>query len=328
MVVVGILVSILLKIVIYDEPSGHPIWYDFVASIIITIVVWEGNLIIDDQMNRKYPWVDKTKLRLLIHPLLAILYSSISLYLLMLLFNTYVCGLDTHHRELMKGSLLIGLLVTVIILSFEIGGQLLQGWKRSLLEVEKYRTESISAQLQNLKNQINPHFLFNNLSVLSSLVYDDADKAVDFINQLSKVYRYVLEQKDTELVQLENEIRFIESYIFLLKIRFDKNIEFHLDIDPSSKEKFLPPMSLQMLCENAIKHNEISHDHPLHIHLYSEGNKLVVSNVIRDRKQAEPSSNTGLKNIMDRYRFFTEESVDILREGEKFIVRIPLLKFV
>lgn len=249
------------------------------------------------------PLGKQNKWRLLIHPPIALLYSSISLYSLMLLYNAKVCGLDTVHRELMKASLLIGLLVTVILLSFEIGGQLLQGWKRSILEVEKYKTESINAQLQNLKSQINPHFLFNNLSVLSSLVYDDADKAVDFINQLSKVYRYVLEQKDTELVTLESEMKFIEAYIYLLKIRFGNNIEFHIDIPTPNKAMILPPMSLQILFENAIKHNEVSSEHPLHIYLTAVNCKLEVKNLMQIRIQNEAPSNTGLKNIIERYRF-------------------------
>jgi LytS/YehU family sensor histidine kinase len=243
----------------------------------------------------------------------------------MLFYNTQVCGLDAEHEKLMKASLIISLMISTILLSFEIGGQLLKGWKLSLVEVEKYKTESVQAQLQNLKDQINPHFLFNNLSVLSSLVYQDQDKAVDFINQLSKVYRYLLDNKSRELVRLSEEMKFIDSYIYLLKIRFDKNIRFDLQVDKDKLNKLIPPMSVQMLVENAIKHNEVSAELPLTISITTNEDSLVVSNLFQARIYAEPSSKSGLKNIQDRYRYFTERPVVIQHDAKQFIVQIPLI---
>jgi LytS/YehU family sensor histidine kinase len=176
-----------------------------------------------------------------------------------------------------------------------------------------------------LKNQINPHFLFNNLSVLSSLVYQDQDKSVEFINQLSKVYRYLLDNQSSELVTVEKELVFIQSYIFLLHIRFDRNLHILTDIRKEDLGRFIPPMALQILIENAIKHNEASSEHPLSISVVSDGEQLIVTNNLQLRPQHEPSSQTGLQNIKDRYRFFTETPVAVLENELSFIVKIPLL---
>ncbi|HXC03492.1 MAG TPA: histidine kinase, partial [Bacteroidia bacterium] len=169
------------------------------------------------------------------------------------------------------------------------------------------------------------HFLFNNMSVLSSLIYQDQDKAVRFVNQLSKVYRYLLDNRNNELVCLETELSFIKSYLFLLQIRFDKSLVFDLNIPPETHILRLPPLSLQMLIENAIKHNEISEDIPLCIRIRVAGDKLEVSNPIRLRMQSEESSNTGLKNIRERYQYFTNQEVEIEQHDQVFTVRIPLL---
>ncbi len=326
MILAGIAISFLMKLVVYkDVAGGQPIIYHHLIAIFITIVVWEGNLWIDHWMNTHYPWVSKTKRRILFHLPVALLYSACSLYLMMYVYNAKICGLDTQHKKLMEASLVISLLISTLILSFEIGGQLLKGWKLSLVEVEKYKTESVQAQLQNLKDQINPHFLFNNLSVLTSLVYQDQEKAVDFINQLSKVYRYLLDNKTNELVRLNDELKFIDSYIYLLKIRFEQNILFDIRVDKSEMNKLIPPMSVQMLVENAIKHNEISSESPLTISIEAKDGVLEVKNNYQARAQKEASSKSGLKNIQDRYRYFTDIPVEINHDLHHFIVRIPLI---
>jgi two-component system LytT family sensor kinase len=139
------------------------------------------------------------------------------------------------------------------------------------------------------------------------------------------VYRYVLENRESELATLESEMTFIDSYIFLLQIRFQKNIQFDISIESTKFHLLLPPMSLQILVENAIKHNEISSEQPLNIQLYTENNYLVVQNNYQLRKNHEPSSKTGIQNIKDRYEFFTKDEVEILQTEKYFIVKIPLL---
>ena len=179
--------------------------------------------------------------------------------------------------------------------------------------------------MENLKNQLNPHFLFINLSVLASLVYKDQDKAVEFINELSKVYRYILENKNAELVSLQAELDFLEHYIYLLKIRFDSSISFDILIDDYCKSLFMPPMSLQMLVENAIQHNEASQSNPLRISIYTGLKLITIKNPVNFRRDKIISSKTGLKNIESRYSFFTSQQVDITNDGKVFQVTLPLI---
>lgn len=327
MIVLGVIVSFLLDFIVKANIPGRNKFLDILSSVIITIIVWEGNLRIDHWMNTNFSWVTKPLRRILVHLPVSMLYSAIVIYVSMLGFNKYVCnGQIAAKNTFMSTAVVIGVMVSIIILSVEVGIQFFRNWKNSLLEIEKHKTESIQAQLQNLKNQINPHFLFNNMSVLSSLVYQDQDKAVDFINQLSKVYRFLLDTKSTELVTLEEELKFMKSYTYLLQIRFDKSIHFHYNIKDEDLIKYLPPMTLQILVENAIKHNEASLEHPLCIDILTNGAVLEVVNTIRLREVYEESSKTGLQNIKDRYQFFTSVPVIINSRDSKFSVIIPLIK--
>lgn len=243
----------------------------------------------------------------------------------MWMYNYITCCISLKQQSLMYNSFIIGMVVSFALLIFEVSAQFFKNWKESLVEVEKYKTESTQAQLANLKEQVNPHFLFNNLSVLSSLVYKNQDKAVDFINQLSKVYRYSLDNKNNELVTLEDELIFLNSYIYLLSIRFESSLHFEININDSLKNKFIPPMCLQMLVENAIKHNEVSNEYPLTISIFSAQEKIIVSNKIQARNNVEHSSKTGLKNIQARYSYFTNDEVIIANDGHQFSVTLPLL---
>ncbi len=326
MLLVGIGVSLLLNYIVPFEKHTHSQLYDFIISIIITILVWEGNLRIDAFINLKFPWVEKPCKRIFIHILYSLPYSVLAIYLPMLGFHIYVCQITTENDGLlMFTSLIIGLLITIIIMTFEISTQFFYNWKNTLIEVEKYKTESAQAQLQNLKNQIDPHFLFNNMSILSSLVYKDAGKAADFINQLSKVYRYLLDNRNNELVTLDNELTFIKSYTYLLQIRFDKSIAFDFNVSPQLLTYYILPMSLQMLVENAIKHNEVSEDYPLKISITGNTNELIITNNLQLRSNNEPHSKTGLQNIKDRYAYYTNKKMEIIKSSNSFIVKIPLL---
>jgi len=325
--VAGIIISLLLDTMKIAGANVHNRFFDFLISITITVLVWEGNLRLDHFIDIKFPWEKHPGKRILVHLPTAVLYSATVIYLSMLAFNKYACPLPEATRNaFMTTAIVIGVLVTIIILSIEIGAQFFGNWKKSLVEIEKYKTENLQAQLQNLKNQLNPHFLFNNLSVLSSLVYIDQDKAVDFINQLSKVYRYLLDNRDTELVSLDTELNFINSYTYLIKIRFDKNIVFNISIPDNKKSRLIPPLSLQMLIENAIKHNEISEELPLKIEITINDDKLQVCNNLQLRITNEVSSKTGIQNIKDRYKFFTNEEVEVFQSQELFYVKLPLLK--
>jgi two-component system, LytTR family, sensor kinase len=161
--------------------------------------------------------------------------------------------------------------------------------------------------------------------VLSSLVYQNQDKAVDFINELSKVYRYVLDNKNAELVSLADELAFLKHYTYLLKIRFENAVDFSVTITNEEKLLFLPPMSLQMLVENTIQHNEASLANPLKVKIYTQQYELVIENNIQLRSDKVASTKTGLKNIASRYAYFSDKKPVVINDGIVFKVVLPLM---
>ncbi len=189
-------------------------------------------------------------------------------------------------------------------------------------DIEK---EQLKTNLALLKNQISPHFLFNNLSVLTSLVYKSQDKAVDFINELSKVYRYVLDNNNAELVTLHEEMDFLKHYIYLLKIRFESSISFEINIEENKQQTYVLPMCLQMLVENTIQHNETSQANPLQVSIYTYNHSLIVENKIQLRSDFKESSKIGLTNLKSRYSFFTDEKIEIISNKKIFMVILPLI---
>ena len=183
------------------------------------------------------------------------------------------------------------------------------------------------AQFESLKNQVNPHFLFNSLNVLSSLVHIDAVLSEKFIDQLAKSYRYLLEQKDNELVPLKTEIDFVQSFTFLLKIRFEEKLQVKIELPVEVMNYFIAPLTLQLLIENAVKHNTISAEAPLIITIFTDSNDyLIVSNNLQLRAQQMASTHVGLKNIISRYKLLTSVLPEFKVENEKYIARIPLIE--
>lgn len=186
--------------------------------------------------------------------------------------------------------------------------------------------ENIISQFESLKAQVNPHFLFNSLNVLSSLIFIDPKKAAKFVRQLSKVYRYVLEHKDLDTIRLREEQPFIDSYIFLLKTRFDQNLTVEKKLPEDVMDKHVAPMVIQLLIENAIKHNIVSKLKPLTILLQASDGYLEVRNNLQLKSSTEVSSGIGLNNIRKRYEYLTNKKVEIMETDGFFIVRIPLIE--
>ncbi len=327
MFIVGVIISELLhtvQLTDMDNPGGK---YSLPLSIVITILIWEGNLWLDKQFAKKFPWTKSPFYRITFQVSTNIIYSAGLIYIAMEQYNRYVCTVPEAAKEkFLSLSLIIGTLFSLLLLTVEFGKQFFNQWKLSLVEVERYKKESLEAQLEVLKGQINPHFLFNNLSVLSSLVYIDQDKAVEFINQFSKVYRYVIDSNNKELVALSTEMEFIQSYIFLLNIRFGKNINFNINVDKAYNSYLVPPMALEIILENTIKHNEASNEKPLYVEINtSTQNYLTISNNLQLRHDVEPGSKLGLNNIKKRYLHYSEMPVIIEKNSDTFKVQIPLL---
>ncbi|GAB3920163.1 sensor histidine kinase [Larkinella terrae] len=194
------------------------------------------------------------------------------------------------------------------------------------LRAERSEKEAALSQVEALKNQLSPHFLFNSLSILTSMVHEDADLSEQYIKQLSRVYRYILEQRDQQLVTLKTEIEFIESYTFLLQIRFENKFDVRIELSPAQQNQYrIAPLSLQLLVENAVKHNRMSVQEPLHIRIYGQDEELVIENPWLPRDQPEVSTGLGLQNIVNRYVLLTRRPVWYGHLNEFFIVKIPLL---
>jgi hypothetical protein len=321
---VSIAIALLFKIVFF--PLKDFLDWDLVYIITMVVLIWQGNEFIDISLNTSHPWFKNARKRLTIQILFSVIFTSITLFSLMYLLHQLKFGDGRIINRKMLEIFPPAILFTFALLAVKIGSEFFNALKNSLLEVEKYKTESANAKLENLKNQLNPHFLFNNLSVLNSLVYKNQDKAIDFINELAKVYRYVLDTENAELVPLQEELAFLNHYIYLQKIRFEDSIIFEIKIEDSMKSAYLLPMCLQTLVENTIQHNETSQANPLKVLIYTRNNSLVIENQIKPRSNVADSTKTGLKNIENRYSFFTDKKVIVENNGTIFTVILPLIQ--
>ena len=200
-----------------------------------------------------------------------------------------------------------------------------KAYQESRLKEQKIIAGTANAKFESLKNQIDPHFLFNSLNVLSSLIEENPENAQQFTTSLSKIYRYVLEQKDKELVTVSEELAFAKTYMKLLKMRFENSITFELPTDFENLDAKVVPLSLQLLLENTIKHNVVSENKPLHIKIYIKDNFLVVENNLQKKEVLQDRKGVGLQNIVSRYAILSERKVLIDENKETFAVYLPIL---
>ncbi|GAB4039461.1 hypothetical protein GCM10028809_60770 [Spirosoma gilvum] len=204
--------------------------------------------------------------------------------------------------------------------------QMQQQMQAIKLKAEKLEKENIQSQFTALKNQVNPHFLFNSLSILASLIRNNVNLAGKFITQLAKAYRYILEQKDNDLVLLQTELQFIEAYTFLLKIRFKDKFDVQFALTSSQASSYMiAPLTLQLLLENVVKHNQMSLKNPLLVKVEICQQKLVVTNRLQIRQSELYSTGVGLSNIINRYQLLTNQPVEVDQTSHQFTVKIPLI---
>lgn len=198
--------------------------------------------------------------------------------------------------------------------------------KNSVLEAEKLKTLTAESQFVALRNQVKPHFLFNSFNVLSGLVHKDPPLASEFIQQLSRVYRYLLYHQQEKVVDLATELEYLDSYIFLLKIRFGDALQVSKEVEEAIQKKyFVPPATVQLLVENAVKHNKVSRKNRLNVNIFEQDRFLVVQNNLQSKSQQEPSSGLGLENIRLRYRHLANQEIIVEKNEQHFTVRLPLI---
>ena len=295
-------------------------------ALVICCTQWFGNSSIYRLLDKKFSWRDQLVKRAIYGSLALIAYSSLAFMLVQIMMYKIFTG-TLPENALYWGlrSSGVAILISFLVSLFFVAVGFFQNWKESLLEAERFKAEMLQYRYESLQNQINPHFLFNSFNVLSDLVYADQKKAVDFIRQLSQLFRYVLDSRDKELVPLYEEMEFIEAYAYLLKTRFGDKLAIEQDLK-AEEEEMIVPMTLQLLLENSVKHNEISASQPLQIRISRSGDYLRVENGLQLKSTGTPSTNTGLSNLKQQYRYFTDKEIRIHQSEDRFCVEVPLIK--
>jgi sensor histidine kinase YesM len=285
------------------------------------IALWMGNNQLGCWIDTKISWMENPVKRFVVGITSTMVYTiSISYFLFKMfewILDIIIIG------DNLNDTIYISIFLTIVISLFLHSRTFLLNWKQAMINSEILKKENIAAKYESLKNQVNPHFLFNSFNALSNLVYEDQDKAVSFIKQLSEVYRYVLDTRDKEVVTLEEEKKFLDSYLYLQQIRFGDKLKLEVTLD--GVRSMVAPLVLQMLVENAIKHNIISEENPLAIRIYSQDHFLVIENTLQKKMvMIEDSPGIGLDNIQKRYEFLSDKKVAVI-QNEMFTVKLPII---
>jgi len=292
----------------------------------ISFTQWAGLDFIYRIIDRRISWIESPVKKVFAQLFSFVVYSA-GAYVVVQFANYYLWKNSSPQEswapifKSLPSTLLISFVISLIFTAVGF----FNAWKQSFMRAEKLKVEMLAYKYESLRNQINPHFLFNSLNVLSDLVYDDQALAVKFIRQMSDLFRYVLDSRDKELVPLKDELAFIESYTFMLKTRFEEKLKIDVDVH-ANPEDYIVPMTLQLLIENAVKHNEVSEAFPLRISVRKVIDCLEVENNLQPKNVGDDSKKTGLKNITQQFAFFSEKPIKIITSDEKYVVRVPLLK--
>lgn len=332
LVVIGIpVISFLISALIFGEylvkQPRFFITRILVDSIIYTTTLWLIYRHLFFRLRKKYPRIEQTKQRILRVAIgIVVIYFVVKEVLDILLhteLQAHIHEQDSHEIGVTIGSMIITFMVLGIYETIGFYTQL----QKSILEKEQLKRENIQSQLEGLKNQVNPHFLFNSLNTLSYIIPEDPDTAIKFVQKLSRVYRYILEIRDSKLISLKEELEFLQAYTFLLKERFGENLRIRIDIPEAFQNDAILPLSLQILFENAIKHNIISNQRPLFVEIFIKDDAfLVVRNNLQKKNQTTRGTRLGLENIKNRYRFFSGQEVLVAESETDFTVTLPLIR--
>lgn len=285
----------------------------------------EGNLFFDRYLNRKRPWYYNPQKRLFIQIGIIILWTFICIAIPFTI-QYFINGQSLIYPKAPVIIFICSVVFSIGFISISIAINFFKQWKDSLLDAEHYKQEKLMADYRVLQNQVNPHFLFNSLNVLISEIKHDPNTAVDFTRRLSKVYRYVLQSKNHDLIRLSKELEFIDSFIYLHKVRIGNALDYSVNISEEVKQLMLPPLTLQILIENAIKHNIANEENVLKISIESgRDNTLTVSNNIQIIDTVN-STYTGLANLSKRFELIKKEGFTYGKQEGKFVVTIPLIE--
>jgi sensor histidine kinase YesM len=287
---------------------------------------WRGHIFLGNRIKHRYPLLRQTKKRILLQGLTIFPFMSFSVLVIFFVYDFFhIQGYHLKTEDLKMG-LIVGFCVNLIFETLYEADFVLERYKQSIEEKENLQVLAIQTEFESLKNQVNPHFLFNCFNTLSSLIATDKSRAEIFLNELSKVYRYLLRTNETGLSTVDTEIKFIKSYYQLLYTRHGSAVQLNIEIDKRYGPYLLPSLSLQLLVENCVKHNVLSKTKPLVIDIFTTaGNRLVVNNNLQRRTNKVPSNKVGLENIRTKYELLRQKGFQILEDEKNFTVVLPLI---
>ncbi len=290
-----------------------------------TAVYWNGAYLIFKTSRRVYPEISQTAWRIFITLIVLFIWMSVGGIPIKLALGTIdiheVCNWETYQNYWAMNSLIALIVGTMYETAF-----FFDRWKETIRQNEELRNLQIRTQFEVLQNQMSPHFLFNSLNTLTTLISENQLLALNFTEKLSDVYRYILQHKECQLVALSEEVQFVKDYVYLLKIRFPENLLVDFKINEKYLKQHIAPLTLQMLLENCIKHNVISKTHPLHVEVYVEANNIVVKNNLKVKQILDKSTQTGLDNIRRRYAYLGNRSIEVSETADSFVVSVPLIE--
>jgi sensor histidine kinase YesM len=295
----------------------------FIYSFVLTAV----NYYFHNYASARYSWETETQKRLWFGSIGSVVLTIVAFGFVRWFVEVIIYG-SSLENFLAKERLqyyVVALIITVIVSLFIHAFYFYKALQDTKIKEQKIIAGTASAKFDALKNQLDPHFLFNSLNVLTSLIEEDPEQAQRFTTALSKVYRYVLEQKNKDLVYVDEELEFARTYVKLLKMRFEDSIVFDIPDHCSNPEARIVPLSLQLLLENAVKHNVVMASKPLKIRVFEENGSLVVSNNLQEKQVVKKSSGVGLRNIQQRYSILSNRKVTINKTALEFRITIPML---
>jgi sensor histidine kinase YesM len=327
---ISMVFTVIFSALLGDDFSIKNVLITFSLSCLYSFGLGFGNGFLNNLLDRKWDWLEQTNLRVYYGILVTVLYTIPVVlgidYIIFVVLQKL--PLDKFFNERMIWVHLFYIILSLGVSVFMQARSFMVKWKQaSKSEVTQQRiiAGTANAKFETLKNQIDPHFLFNSLNVLSSLIEENPENAQRFTTSLSKIYRYVLEQKDKELVSVLEELSFAKTYMNLLKMRFENSLFYELPEAVVNPDVKVVPLSLQLLLENTVKHNVVSEQKPLHIRIFIEGDYLAVQNDYQKKEVLQSRQGVGLQNIVDRYEIITNRKVLIEQNEQTFTVRIPIL---
>jgi sensor histidine kinase YesM len=296
---------------------------EFSFSVAYATLLFETGIQLTGLLNKWYPWGNRIKSRFGIQ---FVLHITI-IYIILNLFFKFKFPAHFDYDELMlRQTVIIGIIFSILITAVFAAEYFFHKWNDANLQSLEMAQHTTQAQLEALKLQLDPHFLFNNLSIVTALIEDQPATAVSYIAKLSSIYRYMLTNRMQNVIPVTEELEFIKAYLFLYKIRYGEGIKVNIEENKQAFRLGLPPLTLQLLIENAIKHNVFSTESPLNIHIYFPDEKsMVVENNKMPKMMKEPGANMGLKNIRERYHLMNQKAPLILDDDQFFKVEISLI---